>query len=623
MAISNPLVEEPQEDQPYSPQQGSTVGVAQETRVGGQPLGPGPSSVAVPLPPRDRSQVLTDFTHGLSEAGPPGGGGLPFGPPPQQPMQPPPSLALARRPQQAMQLGGQPPSIDQMIAQHLEAANAYPQMSFRERLMGGQGRYDEAMRQLPTLAPLAKEQREAQAQREARTDARITRMDKTITEVTKEMSEYHGRGANEQTILRPVLAQSFMARLELAGVPPERAQAMVEDGLADSGLVRRIMASQDDPVWTPEQRVHNAGQVADGRNAEERLKIQAALDAKEQAAQEARIRAGLAQTVAQYRVENKIPPGQLVPGDDFATWALTKMGEWGKSPIVLGAWATVAKDDRFLAQSGITPGSITLKRLEQETLGPKFHHLEAYPKTLIPYLTDASGLGPIELDRMAATDPNRFALYVREAQKREGAVLLERSTNQGAARALVPEKPTAGEREKLTDDVNGLQLAAEMRRLYKPDYVGPITGRIGEYRADYTGAISEREAQFRQSNSHFNNALIKSLGGVVVPPAEFNRIMAERPGLNLPPVTFEARMKSSEENLTYLAYLRRAQMEKTGVDMSQLPPLPPLPKRFEDRPELLGKGGRSLGPTKVEPADPTAPIAPPPVKRSGASTRIR
>jgi hypothetical protein len=41
--------------------------------------------------------------------------------------------------------------LDKMIAEHLQSLQAYPQMSARERLMGGQGHYDEGMRQLPLL----------------------------------------------------------------------------------------------------------------------------------------------------------------------------------------------------------------------------------------------------------------------------------------------------------------------------------------------------------------------------------------------------------------------------------------------------------------------------------------
>ena len=119
-----------------------------------------------------------------------------------------------------------------------------------------------------------------------------------------------------------------------------------------------------------------------------------------------------------------------------------------------------------------------------------------------------------------------------------------------------------------------------------------------------------REAQFRQQTTSFNNALIKSLGGVVVPPAEFERIMAERPHMNLPPVTFEARMRQSHENLLLLAHLRRNQLAKTGVDVSGLDPLPPLPEKFN---RLMVNPGKT---TDLE-------AKPPTVKRSGLPTRTR
>lgn len=140
-------------------------------------------------------------------------------------------------------------------------------------------------------------------------------------------------------------------------------------------------------------------------------------------------------------------------------------------------------------------------------------------------------------------------------------------------RAKTPEKPTAGEREALATDTASIEGLQRLGALYKPEFVGPVRGHLGEFNAK-TGMITPGEAQFRASVAEVTNTTIRALTGSALSTNEQDRIIRQIPAVTDQPVVFEAKMKQTMANLRTLAERRREILTNTGVDLSRLPLLP-------------------------------------------------
>ena len=138
----------------------------------------------------------------------------------------------------------------------------------------------------------------------------------------------------------------------------------------------------------------------------------------------------------------------------------------------------------------------------------------------------------------------------------------------------VPMSPE--ERKLIVTETAELQQMDDLASLYKPQYVGPVSGRLGGLGAT-TGGISPEEARFRVQVAGLKNKVIAALAGANVPKDEERRMLAQIPTENDPAVVFEAKIRQSRSNLLKLAQIRRDTMAKTGANVGALPPLPKDP----------------------------------------------
>jgi len=169
--------------------------------------------------------------------------------------------------------------------------------------------------------------------------------------------------------------------------------------------------------------------------------------------------------------------------------------------------------------------------------------------------------------------PKQVAQAVAEADVR----LNKRAAAQGAeaarTRLETPEKATPAEREKLAEDLVVLDKLTELRKIYKPAYVGPVRGSVGAAR-EKLGTITTDEAEFRASVASFRNDAIRKIAGLAQTVSEERRMTEELPLVTNPPNVFQARLKLTEKNLRMLAERRRTTLKETGVETKGLSPLP-------------------------------------------------
>ena len=111
--------------------------------------------------------------------------------------------------------------------------------------------------------------------------------------------------------------------------------------------------------------------------------------------------------------------------------------------------------------------------------------------------------------------------------------------------------PPAAMRTQATETEAALGGLAELRTLYKPEWVGPLAGRIAKTKTLTTGG-EPGQAEFLSQIATVRNRVIKAITGAQMSEPEARRIMEQIPDETLPPSTFEARMNATEKNYQML-----------------------------------------------------------------------
>jgi hypothetical protein len=104
----------------------------------------------------------------------------------------------------------------------------------------------------------------------------------------------------------------------------------------------------------------------------------------------------------------------------------------------------------------------------------------------------------------------------------------------------------------------------DLDKLYKPDFVGPISGRLG-YAAAATIGNEPQRAEFIAQANLYKNRLIKFITGAQMSEVETKRLINEIPDALDPPATFEAKRKISEKNIDYVNTAYQQNMKQGGV----------------------------------------------------------
>jgi hypothetical protein len=116
-------------------------------------------------------------------------------------------------------------------------------------------------------------------------------------------------------------------------------------------------------------------------------------------------------------------------------------------------------------------------------------------------------------------------------------------------------------------EVAGLEgadnLLADVERLYKPDFVGPIAGYASQAQFKIPGTkLPEGLADFRAALTAQKNWFIKAITGAAMSEPEAKRIMSQIPDWTNKPEQFMANLNASRKNAQFLI---QRMMELSGA----------------------------------------------------------
>lgn len=146
------------------------------------------------------------------------------------------------------------------------------------------------------------------------------------------------------------------------------------------------------------------------------------------------------------------------------------------------------------------------------------------------------------------TGANR-TVQVRTTDPDTGRETIEFLTPQEArARGAMQAPPTAGQKKAIADAQASEEALNNIQTLYKPEYVGPMAGRMGSFE-NYTGiGITPERAQFTSAVAALKNQVIHDITGAQMSQGEASRILASVPDVTNPPEVFQARMTETMKN---------------------------------------------------------------------------
>ena len=127
----------------------------------------------------------------------------------------------------------------------------------------------------------------------------------------------------------------------------------------------------------------------------------------------------------------------------------------------------------------------------------------------------------------------------------------------------------------------GLAQLSEIRRLYKPEYVGPVQGRLNQTIGLSTGydlttgkRITPDLAQFANAVNQYKNLRIKLITGAAMNREEVPRIVGEVPDFSQPQEVFEANLAGQERGMQILIQRIRERQAK-GLPTPGIAPIGP------------------------------------------------
>jgi len=181
--------------------------------------------------------------------------------------------------------------------------------------------------------------------------------------------------------------------------------------------------------------------------------------------------------------------------------------------------------------------------------------------------------------RLVQQDINRLQQQLEKEQgmsPRQFEQQLRLSRERGAA--AVAQQPIPTETAKQLSELDVvLEQVENIEKLYKPEFVGPIKGRVAGLKEATTGQIPEEQIEMRAALRDAADYLLRARSGAQINEQEFKRMMSFLPQDNLPPKAFEVRLKRFKRELQSLirnkkrmAGTSRGEVEtetpKTGVD---------------------------------------------------------
>lgn len=108
-------------------------------------------------------------------------------------------------------------------------------------------------------------------------------------------------------------------------------------------------------------------------------------------------------------------------------------------------------------------------------------------------------------------------------------------------------------------------ILADTRQLFNPKWVGPLAGRVGDIKQQYIGQDEPGRAEFIAKSNQYKNRLIKFITGAQMSEVETKRLINEIPGPLDPPSTYEAKLKTSNDNIDYVMRAYQQNMKQGNI----------------------------------------------------------
>lgn len=113
--------------------------------------------------------------------------------------------------------------------------------------------------------------------------------------------------------------------------------------------------------------------------------------------------------------------------------------------------------------------------------------------------------------------------------------------------------PPAGMRADLARGAASLEGVDRLAELFKPEYVGPLTGRARSIGQQIPGVpVDPGYAEFEAETAALRNAIIKAITGAQMSEPEARRIMQQIPNIQDKPEVWAAKLTATRRNLDAL-----------------------------------------------------------------------
>jgi hypothetical protein len=174
---------------------------------------------------------------------------------------------------------------------------------------------------------------------------------------------------------------------------------------------------------------------------------------------------------------------------------------------------------------------------------------------------------------------------IRQSEWQPGMNLYHPPKDQSSAQRV---RINASQIKQLSDDASVIQQTMDVGKLYKPEFVGPVSGRIGRAKSTL-GGIGDQEAAFRTALKNYSAAAKHQLYGSALTETEKADAAQFLPDAINPPKTFEANIAITQRNLVRAAQANRDALDAMNVDISRIKPLPSQVPLFGEAPETPAK----------------------------------
>lgn len=123
---------------------------------------------------------------------------------------------------------------------------------------------------------------------------------------------------------------------------------------------------------------------------------------------------------------------------------------------------------------------------------------------------------------------------------------------------------SASERTAIAEARGSMDALDNLKRLFREEFVGPVTGRIAPT-AGLVGATTKQQEDFMAATSAFKNMIIKQITGAQMSEPEAKRIMKQIPDITDPPIRWKAKWEQSLKNIERMHKRRLQILEQSGL----------------------------------------------------------